>query len=445
VLANTTGSLALVMFNQTSLTVALPSIQRELHVSTTGLQWVVNAYVLALAALVPLGGRLGDRFGRRTLFVAGMTTFGAMSVIASAAQGEVLLIVARAGQGAGAALMQPAATALVMNTFAPGERGRAAAIQISVSTLVTAAGPLIGGALTEFVSWRAVLLASVPIALAGLALTWFVRPPNEPDPSRSLDVRGAVLMVAGLGALVTGLQQGPDWGWGSAAVIVCVVGGLALLGLLAIVERLDRQPLLALGLFRDRHMAVGSLVVAGQRFALLGITVFASLYLQDTLGFSPFDAGLAIMPALATLVVATQISGVWYDRSGGRLPLGVGTALVGLALLGTAPLLGHDSYPLLLPGLVIAGAGLGLCSPAVIEALRDVPATARGQAAGMVQTARQLGGSIGVAAVGAVYTAGGLDSAFVVSAVVLGLVGLNVLAALPGRTDPVGEVHPVPG
>jgi EmrB/QacA subfamily drug resistance transporter len=440
-----TGSLSLIMFNQTSLTVALPSIQRELHLSNTGLQWVVNAYVLALAALVPLGGRLGDRYGRRTLFVAGVAVFGLASVIAGAAQGEVLLIAARAGQGVGAALMQPASTAVIMNTFGPSERGRAAAIAISVSTLFTAAGPLVGGALTEFISWRAVLLTSVPIAVAVLALTWFVRPANRPDPSRSLDLRGALLMVAGLGALVTGLQEGPNWGWGSAAVIACIAGGLALLGALAMVERLDREPLLALGLFRDRHMAVGSLVVAGQRFALLGITVFGSLYLQDTLGFSPFDAGLAIMPALVALVVATQISGGWYDRSGGRLPLGVGTALVGLALAGTAPLLGHDSYPLLVPGLVIAGAGLGLCSPAVIEALRDVPDAARGQASGMVQTARQLGGSIGVAAVGAVYTAGGLDSAFVVSAVVLGLVSLSVLGALPGRHGPVGDVHPVPG
>jgi MFS family permease len=166
ILVNMTASLSLIVFNQTSLTVALPSIRRELHVSPTGLQWVINAYVLALAALVPLGGRLGDRFGRRTLFVAGVIVFGLASIIASAAQGEAWLIIARAFQGAGAALMQPASTALIMNTFAPGERGRAAAISISVSTVFTAAGPLVGGALTQFISWRAVLLASVPIALA---------------------------------------------------------------------------------------------------------------------------------------------------------------------------------------------------------------------------------------------------------------------------------------
>ncbi len=289
------------------------------------------------------------------------------------------------------------------------------------------------------------LLASVPIAVAALVLTWFVRPPNEPDPSRSLDGRGAVLMVAGVGALVTGLQQGPDWGWSSAATVACVVGGLTLLVVLAAVERVDREPLLALGLFRDRHMAVGSVVIAGTRFALLGITVFSSLYIQDTLGFGPFDAGLAIMPGLAALVVATQVSGRWYDRSGGRLTFSVGTALIGLGLGATAPLLAHDSYPLLVPGLVVGGAGIGLCSPAVIEALRHVPATARGQASGMVQAARQLGGSLGVAAVGAVYSAGGLDAAYAASAIALGLVSLGVFAALPDRRDPAPGVHPVAG
>jgi predicted MFS family arabinose efflux permease len=309
----------------------------------------------------------------------------------------------------------------------------------------TAAGPLVGGALTELVSWRAVLLASVRIAVAALALTWYVRPPNEPDPTRSLDARGAVLMVAGVGALVTGLQQGPQWGWGSVGTIGCIAAGLALLVLLAVVEHLDRQPLLALGLFRDRHMAVGSLVVAGTRFALLGLTVYASLYVQDTLGFSPFDAGLAIMPGLGALVVATQISGGWYDRSGARIPFTVGTGLVAVGLGATAPLPAHDSYPLLVPGLVIAGAGVGLCSPAVVEALRNVPAAARGQASGMVQTVRQLGGSLGVAALGAVYTAHGLDGAFASAALVLALVSLGVLVALPARRDPVADVHPVPG
>jgi EmrB/QacA subfamily drug resistance transporter len=438
-----TASLALILFNQTSLTVALPSIRRELHVSTSGLQWVINAYVLALAALVPLGGRLGDRFGRRILFVAGMVVFGVASVVGSAAQGEALLIIARAGQGAGAALMQPASTAVIVNTFAPSERGHAVAISVSVSTVFTAAGPLLGGALTEFISWRAVLLASVPIVVAGLVLTWYVRPPNDPDPSRSLDARGAVLIVAGLGALVTGLQQGPDWGWGSAATIACIAAGLVLLGLLAVAERLDREPLLALGLFRDRHWTVGSLVVAGQRFALLGITVFGSLYLQDTLGFSPFEAGLAIMPALAALVVGTQIAGPWYDRSGGRILFGIGMALIGLALAVSAPLLGHDSYPLLVPGFVIGGAGIGLCTPAVIEALVDVPESARGQASGMVQTVRQLGGSLGVATLGAVYASGGLESSFVVAAVVLGVVSVITFAALPGGR--VSDAHPVPG
>jgi predicted MFS family arabinose efflux permease len=212
-----------------------------------------------------------------------------------------------------------------------------------------------------------------------------------------------------------------------------------------VVERLDREPLLALGLFRDRHMAVAALVIAGQRFALLGITVFGSLYLQDTLGFSPFQAGLAIMPALAALVVGTQISGKWYDRSGARLPFGIGMALIGLALAASAPLLAHDSYPLLVPGFVLGGAGIGLCATSMIEALRDVPEGARGQATGMVQTVRQLGGSIGVASLGAVYASGGLDAAFVVAAVVLGLASLIVFAVLPGRQEPVVDVHPVAG
>ncbi len=433
ILVNMTGSLSMITVNQTGISVALPTIRHELHVSTTGVEWVVNAYVLALGSLVAVGGRLGDRFGRTTMFVLGIVVFAIAAGAAGLARGESMLVIARAIQGAGAAMMQPSSTTTVIDTFGEGERGRAMAIYIGVSSAFVAVGPLLGGALTEFVSWRTVFLLNLPIAIAALGLTAIVRPANHPDPERKLDAGGAVLLTVGLAALVVAIQEGDTWGWSSAATLGALAAGILALAALFVFERRSPEPLLDLEQFRDPHYGVGSLVTAAVRFGLLGITVFTTIFIQNTLGFSPFDSGLAIMPVVLALIVGTQLSGRIFDRIGARALLAAGTALIGLGLAVTAPVLASNSYPPMLPGLLVVGFGMGLCSVAVTEALSHVEAARRGQASGMLQTTRQLGGSLGVAAIGAVYAASGLGPAFLVGAAALGGTFLAVIFWLPRR------------
>lgn len=227
----------MITVNQTGISVALPTIRHELHTSTTGVEWVVNAYVLALGSLVAVGGRLGDRFGRTTMFVLGIVVFAIAAGAAGLASGESTLVIARAIQGAGAAMMQPASTTTVIDTFGEGERGRAMAIYIGVSSAFVAVGPLLGGALTEFVSWRTVFLLNLPIAIAALALTAIVRPANHPDPKRKLDTGGAVLLTVGLAAVVVAIQEGDVWGWSSAATVGALAAGILALAALFVFER----------------------------------------------------------------------------------------------------------------------------------------------------------------------------------------------------------------
>jgi EmrB/QacA subfamily drug resistance transporter len=431
VLATMTGSLSMITLNQTVIAVALPTLRADLDASRTSLQWMVAAYVLGLGAFVAVGGRLADRFGQRRMFAGGVTMFALASVLGAFAWDDSIVVAARAMQGIGAGLMQPASTSTVIDTFEEGERGRAMALFIGVSSAFTAIGPLLGGFFVELVSWRSVFVLNLPIAVAALVLVAIVRPPNNPRPDRAIDLPGAVLITLGLSGIVLGLQQGQDWGWASVTTIATVVGGLALLVLLGRVERRSPAPLLDLGLLRDRHTWVGALVTFGVRFALLGVTVFTTLFIQDTLGFSPLTAGVAILPVVLALLVATQVSGRLYDRRGAWFSLVPGTALIAVGLAVTAPALSAESYPLLLPGLLVVGIGMGLCSSATTVALAHVPQDRRGQGSGMVQTLRQLGGSIGVAAIGGLDAAFGLQSAYLLSAGAMAVVCVATALGLP--------------
>lgn len=409
-----TGSLSMVMLDQTVVSVALPAMTRELPLTPTGQQWVVNAYVLAMAALVALGGKLGDRWGGVTAFRAGVALFFVASMACGLAPpgdlGEPWILAARAVQGAGAALMMPVSAAIVTDTFSPGERGRAMAIYVGISQVFLAVGPLVGGVLTESVSWRLVFWLNVPVGLAALALVHLARPADVRKPGGTVRATSVALLVGGVGAAVLAVQQAARWGWGSPATLLTLGAGLVLTAWFVRRQLHEDVPLVDVRLFARRAF-LGDVVVLGLvQFGLLAVVLYASLYQQDLLGLSPIAAGAGVLPLIVPLAAAAQLGGRWYDRAGVRAPVLIGLAVSAVGLASWAASLPALTYGLQVPGMVVTGLGLGLVmSPTNTDALGRVAAAERSQAAGLVQTVRQLGGTLGVAVVGAIVL--GLESA----------------------------------
>ncbi len=408
VLGTMTGSLSMILIDQTVVAVALPTIQRDLEMTTVGLQWIVNAYLLALAATVALGGRIGDLIGNARAFRIGALVFVGASAACGFAQGEAWIIAARAVQGLGAALMTPATGALVANAFRPSERGRAMGIYAGVSMAFLALGPLIGGLLTEGVSWRAVFFVNLPVGLAMLAAAQFTLR-DEPRPAErpSIDWGGAPLLVLGLGSLVLGLMQSRPWGWDSPATIGLLAASAILLPLTVLWELRQREPLVQLRLFAIRNFLADNLVLAGVQFALTGVAVFGALWVQNVLGFTPIESGLSLLPLTLPVLVLAPRAGALYDRIGPRAPVAIGCLLVAASLLWAAVVLHERSYGWLVPGYVLMGIGLGIMmTPANADAMNAVLPQLRSQASGVLQTTRMVGATIGVAVMGTIIANG---------------------------------------
>lgn len=405
VLGTMTGSLSMILIDQTVVGVALPTIQADLDVSQTGLQWIVNGYLLSLAVLVALGGRVGDLLGNERTFRVGALVFVLASAACGLASGEAWIIVARAVQGAGAALMIPASGAIVMNAFAPAERGRAMGIYAGVSVVFLALGPLVGGLLTETISWRAVFFVNLPLGLAMLAAAHVTMPrgADVPRGTGGIDWVGVPLVVGGLGALVLGLMQSQAWGWSSAEVVGLLIAAALLLPAFVAWELRASSPLVELRLFRNANFSGDNAVLAAVEFALVGVSVFGAIWVQDVLGFGPIEAGLSLLPLTLPLLVVSPAAGRLYDRIGPRAPVAAGGVLVAAGLAWNAAVLDRLEYAWIVPGYVALGIGLGLVmTPASTDALNVAAVELRGQASGVMQTMRQVGGTIGIAVMGTI-------------------------------------------
>lgn len=455
-----TGSLSMILIDETVVSVALPTIQRDLDISATGLQWIVNAYLLTLAAFVAVGGRLGEMFGLARLFKLGAAVFVVASALCGLAQSEAWILGARAVQGIGAALMVPPSGAIVINTFAPEERGRAMGIYAGISMIFLALGPLVGGLLTEGVTWRAVFYVNLPIGLAILALAFAVVPRDRPTAGR-MDWAGAITLVAGLGALVLALMQSQTWGWGSAATISLLIAAGVLLPLFAVLELRREAPIVQLRLFENSNFSGDNAVLAAIQFGLTGLTVFGALFVQDILGFSPITAGLSLLPVTVPLLVLAPLSGRMYDRIGPRGLVAGGALLVGAGLLWNAAILDKHSYAWLVPGYLALGIGLAAAmTPASTDCMNCAARELRGEASGVMQTVRQVGGTVGLAVMGTVVAhveassdanpgnafTSGVGSAYYVAGAVVVLAALVGLVVLRRRqpADEDGERVPLP-
>ena len=402
---------AMILVDQTAVPLALPSIEKQFGVGTQVAQWVLSASLLSLSAFLILGGRLGDLFGRRRVFVIGAVGFSAASAVGGLAPDFPLLLAARVVQGMGGALMLPGSVAIVNSTFSSAERGKALGTMGGVAAIAGALGPTIGGALTSAVSWRLVLLVNVPLAVVCLVATLSAVPrDSQRDGTAHVDFGGAGLLCLAIVSLVFGLTEAQSASVTSLPVIgplaVAVLGGVGFVWW----ERRADDPLMDVGLLRGTPNYLGSVisqVLAG--FVEMGLGLIFPLLLILDLGMSPFVAGLALIPTTVPMVLFSTTVGRWYDRSGGRPPLVVGfglLALSGLALGVGVHLLqpAAPNYLFLLPGLLVFGTGLAFvltaCDPVSLDSVDEGLA---GQVSGVSATAEQAGGAIGIAGLYAIF------------------------------------------
>jgi len=403
VLAAMTGSLSMIMIDQTVVSVALPRMQQDLGMTVTGAQWVVSAFLLSLASFMAVGGRLGDKLGRPRAFIAGVALFALASAVCGLAENQTQIICGRVLQGLGAALMQPASAAMVIGAFHPSERGKAMALYAGISMGLMAMGPLIGGLLTQYLSWRYAFHINQPVALWAIVMTCVAKPADKTDP-QVINWPNLAVFLLGLPFVVLALQQGNDWGWSSPAIMAAGGWGVALTLVFIVRERRSATPLLRLTLFRDRTFAAETFMLASIQGAMTANVVFGSIYLQRVLGFSPSRAGASLLCLITPVLVMAQISGRFYDRHGVRIPAVTGSGLIFLSMAYQCVALRLCEFAWIAPGLVLFGVGIGcIMTPVNTDALSRAPNLARGQASGLIQTTRQVGGSMGLAAVGAIF------------------------------------------
>jgi EmrB/QacA subfamily drug resistance transporter len=408
VLAAAGMSLIVVALDETMVGVALPTIRDEFGMSQTASQWVVNAYVLALTAFVAAGGRLGDIVGHRPMYVGGAVVLAAGTLVVGFAQSSVMILAGRAIQGLGSATLFAIALAMIGIAFRPGQRGIAFGIYGLMGASANFAAPLVAGALTDFASWRLMFFASLPVVIATatiVALAWRER---ERDSSHrpSFDTRGFVLLVLVLVPLVFALMQAPDWGWGSAGVVALLALSALALPIFVATERRVREPLVNLNLVRNPTVAGSDLIYFAGQFTKLAVLIFGALYLQDRLGFSPLEAGAALLAATIPLPMTAILAGRLTDRYGARTPMLGGTAAMIASLVWMAVVIPSENYVLLAPGFVVWGLSLNFFyTPPQTAIMNAVPAGSRGEAAGVAATARMLGGTLAVAILGSVLVA----------------------------------------
>ncbi len=394
-----TVSSAMILVDQTSVPLAIPDAMEDLHGNPSVSQWILTANMLPLAALMVLGGRLGDIFGLRKIFISGAVIFAGASAMAGFAQDVPWMIAARAVQGAGAALMMPTAVAIVSATFPREEKGKALGLLAGFAAFAAALGPIIGGGLAS-VDWRFVFLVNAPLAIITLLLTLHATAPlklNDGAPT-SLDLPGVTAFSIGIVGFVYGLSQAAELGFGSPQVIVPVaISVLAFIGFY-FVEMRSENPMIEFRLFRHLNFLASNISQFLAGMIELGTAYLLPYFLLMMIGLSPIEAGIALIPATVPIMLAGPIAGRIFDRVGGRIPLTAGFLVLAASGVAFALAVHEREYVYLLPGLILQGIGLGMVltvnDPTGLD---SVPPEDQGQAAGVINTSEQLGGAVGIA------------------------------------------------
>ena len=462
----------MVVLDATIVNVALPSIQRGLHFSNANLQWVINSYTLMFGGFLLLGGRAADFFGRRRLFLAGVAVFSIASLINGLAQSSEMLIIGRGLQGLGGAMVSPAALSIITTTFAEGpDRTKALGVWSAIAAGGAAIGLLMGGVLTDALSWEWCFIVNVPVGIAAIVATFRIVPESlaehKPD---TVDIAGAVSVTSGLVILVYAIVKAQQWGFGSARTLGLGAVAVALLATFVLIERRSKAPLVRLGIFRLRSLSGANLVMTLVAAGMFSMFFFVTLYVQDVLGYSPLKAGLAFLPVTAGIMVGAGLAQQGIRTLGARLQtvVGISTATVGMFLLTAMP--AHGGYLSdILPGLLFVAFGMGMTFvPITLMATTGVHGDDQGLASGLLNTAQQVGGALGLAVLSTVSfnhassqlsslghapsaadrtaaLVGGYTTAFTVGAFLMGIGALLILAIVRRRdvaTIVAGEQQP---
>jgi EmrB/QacA subfamily drug resistance transporter len=402
-------ALFMIMLDNTVVNVALPSIQRDFDASLSALEWTINAYTLTFAVLLVTGGRLGDIFGRRRVFLLGVSIFALSSATIGFGPTEGWLVASRAAQGVGAALMMPGTLSIITNAFPPEERGKAIGIWAGVSAIALAVGPLLGGWLTEDVSWRAIFFLNLPVAAGAIAVTLFAAEESRDDTvDRRVDFPGILTITTGLGALVLALVEGNAWGWGSPEILGLLTLSVVALAAFVWVERRFPAPMVDFAFFRSRQFFGANVVAFMVTFAMFATFFFFALYIQNVLGYTPLETGVRFLPTTLAVMVSGPIAGRLSDRLGPRRLMTGGLLVLAASLAWQSRVQIDTSYGYLLPSFIAMGLGIGfVVSPMSAAAMNAVDRTKAGVASGVLSMSRMVGGTFGVAALGALIAAVG--------------------------------------
>jgi EmrB/QacA subfamily drug resistance transporter len=440
----------MVILDITVVNLALPSIAEDLAFAESDLQWVITAYVLFTGGLLMLGGRATDLFGRRRVFVAGLATFTVASLASGLASSPASLVAARAVQGVGAAMLTPGALSIVTTTYAGSQRTAALAAWSVIGSAGAAAGVVLGGVLTSGLGWEWVFFINVPVGLiAGIGVLRVVPGAPPATVGQRLDILGAVTAVAGLVVLLYGIEGANENGWDSARTIGLLLASAVLLAAFAGVERSVRAPIVPPMTWRNRSLVSGMALILFVTALLVAVFFLNTLYMQDVLGWSALETGLAFLPLVVVIAAGAKAANRLISRIGARNLAALGLVLVagGAALLALAPDLATYGTEIL-PGFLVLGFGVGLVFPAgSIAAMSDVADEAAGLASGLVATGHELGAAFGVAAVSAVATAAstfvaGYTNGFVAVAAVAALVASVAIMAVPSvRPGTEAQAH----
>jgi EmrB/QacA subfamily drug resistance transporter len=396
--------LFMIMLDNTVVNVALPSIERDLHISISELEWVVTAYALTFAAFLVTGGKLADLYGRRRIFMVGLVVFTLSSLACGLAPSAGFLIGARAVQGTGAALMNPATLSIITATFPPKERGQAIGIWAGVSALALAIGPLCGGLIVDNINWNWIFFVNVPVGALGIVVSRLViSESRDTSHEQSIDLPGLATSGLGLLALSYALIEGNRHGWTSAEILGLFAAAVVLLVGFVLVEHHQRLPMLDLSLFRIGAFAGANLVAMLVSLGMFGVFFFVSLYVQNILGYSPTKAGAIFLPMTMLIIVVAPIAGRTSDRIGSRWLMGAGMTIVGTSLLLYQRVGVHSDFWTLLPAMLLGGVGMAMTmSPMTSAAMGAVPVDKAGVGSGVLNSFRQVGGSLGIALIGAI-------------------------------------------
>lgn len=391
------SSLALVFIDQTALAVALPAIQRELNLTNSLTQWVINAYLLALSAIILLGGKIGDRLGHKRAFLFGVIVFVVSSVLCALAQSGAWLIIMRAIQGIGGAFMMPSTNALVTNAFPDKERGKAIGIYVALAAVFLALGPLLGGILTQVFGWRAVFWINFPIALISIFLATSSVPHWERSEKLNIDWLGFFISVVFISGFVLSFMEGSNWGWTSLPLISLLLFSVLSLAAFIVWENKISNPLVELQLFKNITFSIlFSVLLIIQAVGI--VFVFWAIFLQNVLHYTPLRAGVLLLPAMVPVIFMAPIGGYLRDKYGAIIPMFSGALLIVLSIIWIGIFSPYQTYTILFPGLLGFGIGFPLMlSGMMVTVMNMVKVEQRGIASAIMNCARQFGISIGLA------------------------------------------------